>query len=1215
MSNIYIQEPPTSGKVVMKTSIGDIDLELWTKEAPKACRNFIQLCMEGYYDNTIFHRVVKGFIVQGGDPTGTGEGGESIYGAPFKDEFHTRLRFCRRGLLAMANAGKDDNGSQFFFTLAATPELQNKHTIFGKVGGETIYNMIKLEDALVDENDRPVYPVKVLKTEVLNNPFTDIVPRTVPKKLTDEEKVKKKDKKGVKDFKLLSFGEEAEEDEEESVVISKKLGTKSKSAHDILSDPKLSSQPVIEEDPSKKSESDSENDDDDPRTAEERAAAQKEKQEMTERIKSKLKASTAKIANDPKVSDKEDESSEEEYYLGKERKEELKKLTQAKKKEIRDFKRGMKNEENKKLEKEKQKAEEIKKKEVKSELVLEHNVTKKKYKEEFSKLPRKGAPREDFTSQKMKQFMSKINQIKNVDPGEEESVSSQVVKAKDDDDDDLTDDSWMKTALHSEDSAPVLAKDASTKGDDWFEIYDPRNPLNKRRRGETTDKRALGVLLYYSLRRHARHLHANTVSYYCRELVEQRVECESQQFCARAPKVRVAVTCCSLPEFDTWTWSFVNQRDELFGCTHKEYPHYRGDNNMKEEDCESGVAAMSKMPLRLDSFIDEGLRPRDWQPRPTQCKVPLRLVRLCFLGVLLPAMFVAGPIYLRYRVFSEQLYPLAISDQRLIDGRISTTWCQRQVVKANATFNAYLMNGVPKIQGKATPVTMTRHLVLEDDMKEYWGFYLLRGSSVTVSTCVRWPGASLTMIRGHKHLHECAFIGDDSSEELEELVEVAQERGLLQRPNETNPNSPSNEPSRMKRVHQGVQLHNTNETSYQHHLQHNQQLTSHELDAKDMRAILTQIFMKQLDMKKRQKDANEPSQHHHYEGVFRESDNIVKPPTFDDTEFIKHELLSLRAQASEASVTLEDMGVTSSATVSTTTESTTKTPEVKTTTAESLIAEMSSTLGPSSMEVFEDALHKISALGTRGKKVLNKLIQEINHRDPETEQMVKKVINEVTEKEERRRKRDLLLSSPMGAQLSEDDEDGDAAIEEGMLHPDGIAEDRGTVNETTLNDRSNSEFWSSFSSSEERLLECKGLILNLPLTPHRYCEAKWEHRHSSASIANAVTYRVPTDGYYFFVFSSENEIQPNYLRVKFELLKTMYNTSDPVFQCKNSTGECSLPISFFSSERTVLELPVNGNNSQWNDEYVVISTCEPRTAVYLVCTMAVPLLILMFAFY
>lgn len=68
----------------MKTTVGDIDLELWTKEASKACRNFIQLCMEGYYNDTIFHRVIKGFIAQGGDPTGTGEGGESIYGYPFK---------------------------------------------------------------------------------------------------------------------------------------------------------------------------------------------------------------------------------------------------------------------------------------------------------------------------------------------------------------------------------------------------------------------------------------------------------------------------------------------------------------------------------------------------------------------------------------------------------------------------------------------------------------------------------------------------------------------------------------------------------------------------------------------------------------------------------------------------------------------------------------------------------------------------------------------------------------------------------------------------------------------------------------------------------------------------------------------------------------------------------------------------------------------------
>ncbi|XP_069845297.1 spliceosome-associated protein CWC27 homolog, partial [Dipodomys merriami] len=217
MSNIYIQEPPTNGKVLLKTTAGDIDIELWSKEAPKACRNFIQLCLEAYYDNTIFHRVVPGFIVQGGDPTGTGTGGESIYGAPFKDEFHSRLRFNRRGLVAMANAGPHDNGSQFFFTLGRADELNNKHTIFGKVTGDTVYNMLRLTEVDVDEDERPRNPHKIRSSEVLFNPFDDIIPREIKKikKEKPEEEVKKLKPKGTKNFSLLSFGEEAEEEEEE----------------------------------------------------------------------------------------------------------------------------------------------------------------------------------------------------------------------------------------------------------------------------------------------------------------------------------------------------------------------------------------------------------------------------------------------------------------------------------------------------------------------------------------------------------------------------------------------------------------------------------------------------------------------------------------------------------------------------------------------------------------------------------------------------------------------------------------------------------------------------------------------------------------------------------------------------------------------------------------------------------------------------------------
>lgn len=257
MSNIYIQEPPTSGKVRMHnqfmekysmyvfqkvllvTSVGDIDIELWCRETPKTCRNFIQLCMEGYYNNTLFHRLVKGFIVQGGDPNGDGTGGESVYGGTFKDEFHSRLRFIRRGLVAMANAGRDDNGSQFFFTLGEATELQNKHTLFGKVTGDTVFNMLKLEDGVVvDHNEKPLYPHRILKTEVLLNPFDDIVPRVVERKRGNKEKKVKE--KGVKNFGLLSFGNEAEEDEEETNVFVQKNAGKAKSTHDVLDDPKLS---------------------------------------------------------------------------------------------------------------------------------------------------------------------------------------------------------------------------------------------------------------------------------------------------------------------------------------------------------------------------------------------------------------------------------------------------------------------------------------------------------------------------------------------------------------------------------------------------------------------------------------------------------------------------------------------------------------------------------------------------------------------------------------------------------------------------------------------------------------------------------------------------------------------------------------------------------------------------------------------------------------
>lgn len=192
MSYAYTSEPATNGKIILNTSAGELEIELWPKEAPKACRNFVQLCMEGYYDNTQIHRIVPNFIVQAGDPTGTGMGGESIYGQPFDNELHSRLRFTHRGLLAMANTGPKSNQSQFFFTLAATPELNSKNTIFGKVVGDTIFNLLKLGE-LQTKDERPIFDARIISAKILSDPFEDIIPRTTPAlKLAQQQEEERK---------------------------------------------------------------------------------------------------------------------------------------------------------------------------------------------------------------------------------------------------------------------------------------------------------------------------------------------------------------------------------------------------------------------------------------------------------------------------------------------------------------------------------------------------------------------------------------------------------------------------------------------------------------------------------------------------------------------------------------------------------------------------------------------------------------------------------------------------------------------------------------------------------------------------------------------------------------------------------------------------------------------------------------------------------------
>lgn len=118
---------------VIETNMGTIEIELFADQTPMTVKNFVGLSEKGYYNGVIFHRVIDNFMIQGGDPTGTGRGGESFGGGKFADEFVPTLRHDGPGILSMANAGPNTNGSQFFITLVATPWLDGKHTVFGKV--------------------------------------------------------------------------------------------------------------------------------------------------------------------------------------------------------------------------------------------------------------------------------------------------------------------------------------------------------------------------------------------------------------------------------------------------------------------------------------------------------------------------------------------------------------------------------------------------------------------------------------------------------------------------------------------------------------------------------------------------------------------------------------------------------------------------------------------------------------------------------------------------------------------------------------------------------------------------------------------------------------------------------------------------------------------------------------------------------------------------
>lgn len=204
-----VKEP---GYARLLTTQGPLNIELYPEHAPRAVWNFINLCKRGFYDGVTFHRNIRNFMIQGGDPTGTGRGGTSCWGKNFNDEFDGPLKHDTRGMVSMANKGKNTNSSQFFIIYRAATHLDRKHTIFGKVvGGEE--TLKRLEDVPVNKDDnRPKEEIKITEAAIFVDPFEEFMKRKKESEAKEEVKKEIIRQGGAEDEKVTWTGKRVRAD-------------------------------------------------------------------------------------------------------------------------------------------------------------------------------------------------------------------------------------------------------------------------------------------------------------------------------------------------------------------------------------------------------------------------------------------------------------------------------------------------------------------------------------------------------------------------------------------------------------------------------------------------------------------------------------------------------------------------------------------------------------------------------------------------------------------------------------------------------------------------------------------------------------------------------------------------------------------------------------------------------------------------------------------
>ncbi|XP_068214817.1 uncharacterized protein [Palaemon carinicauda] len=566
---------------------------------------------------------------------------------------------------------------------------------------------------------------------------------------------------------------------------------------------------------------------------------------------------------------------------------------------------------------------------------------------------------------------------------------------------------------------------------------------------------------------------------------------------------------------------------------------------------------------------------------------PRRVIRLCMFGLILPTLLIIIPLYVRLVLYPPGHYPMMPTDQRVLSRHASNVWCKAQYTKMNGSFTTYQTSDTVTLKDGRKRYVMLHNTMLKDDVKEYWGFHLLKGSKVTISTCSSRTGAQLMILRGIENLKRCAWIGEEDSMEEDEGDEVS----IFPDIDNSKPIMEIVTSTRAPEIHRGMISDNLHLMQSDEEDATLAQSEQQKPDADEQNMADTadshkgQQTSDAADLPKRQQTPDA--------GDLRKGELTSDVAHYDQTENVS-DVLMFEDDSDERRQNLQDL------------------------------LQKAMQMSKSKKEI----LRILHSVGRGGRKPLPKNIRQMMgitsdemNASPETptplprRRRLKNGRKPLRKLQARTPQSRLTRSISLDVDENEDgaferfddDDDDDRqkkkTIVQHIFYPEGLKFERGKFNQTNYGDKSNEEDQSSYSSSEEALASCEGVILTLPLVSYRSCSYRWTEM-------NKITYDIPISGTYYFVYSSENEIDTNtiYLNMTFE--KVVYDTEGSELVCSNSTS-CSVPLSFWSHEEIVVEVP---QGDSWNHNYSLDTFCEPRVAVYLTFLLLVPVLILFCAF-